>query len=57
MLSKEENGQSVNNRSVNVVNNLLSEEQIADMATLFKMMSDPTRLRIINMLLLYAIAV
>ena len=57
MLSKEENGQSVNNRSVNVVNNLLSEEQIADMATLFKMMSDPTRLRIINMLLISELCV
>ena len=30
---------------------LLSDEQIADMATMFKMMADPTRLRIINTLM------
>ena len=36
---------------------LLSDEQIADMATMFKMMADPTRLRIINTLMVSELCV
>ena len=36
---------------------LLPEEQIADMAAMFKMMADPTRLRIINTLLVSELCV
>lgn len=58
MLSKDESEQfNDEGMHMNLVDRLLPDEQIADMAALFKMMSDPTRLRIINTLLVSELCV